>query len=344
MNTEHCSEASVTFLTSELLGSVVQVMMRETASRVSLEFTKSGASICRVRVSIYFRMATFTWNTQTCQHFVNEFVNVVFTPVHNNHSRLLQAWKSHGLWWITWNEEHLWSCFTKRKTIHQYKSRDNGNRKKKITTVNENCHRLFRNVTTDACPYSPPPPESLNLPPQGAELPPAASQYSARRIIAPPRAHWPGRTGSRLQPARLESRRGATLWGGTILPRYLPCLALACNTSSVQASERERKSTASINGDQEGGPGGSKEKGSRVEVKDGWRRRAGMRNSNFFFCFCKKLSINVPVSCFVLWWWQQLHNNVLMLWWVLWRRNQEFQYCPPPSVFDICKDARCRAK
>lgn len=52
----HC-----TFLTSELLGSVVQVMMRETASLVSLEFTKSGASICNVSVSIYRRMATFTY-------------------------------------------------------------------------------------------------------------------------------------------------------------------------------------------------------------------------------------------------------------------------------------------
>lgn len=54
-----------TFLTSELLGSVVQVMMRETASRVSLEFTKSGASICNVSVSIYLRMATFTCDAKT---------------------------------------------------------------------------------------------------------------------------------------------------------------------------------------------------------------------------------------------------------------------------------------
>lgn len=54
----------ITFLTSELLGSVVQVMMRDTASLVSLEFTKSGASICNVSVSMYFRMATFTWNTE----------------------------------------------------------------------------------------------------------------------------------------------------------------------------------------------------------------------------------------------------------------------------------------
>lgn len=53
----------ITFLTSELLGSVVQVMMRDTASLVSLEFTKSGASICNVSVSMYFRMATFTWDT-----------------------------------------------------------------------------------------------------------------------------------------------------------------------------------------------------------------------------------------------------------------------------------------
>lgn len=54
-----------TFLTSELLGSVVQVMMRETASLVSLEFTKSGASICNVSVSIYRRMATFTYRLDT---------------------------------------------------------------------------------------------------------------------------------------------------------------------------------------------------------------------------------------------------------------------------------------
>lgn len=57
-----------TFLTSELLGSIVQVMIRETASRVSLEFTKSGASICSVSVSMYFRMATFTCNTNTHLH------------------------------------------------------------------------------------------------------------------------------------------------------------------------------------------------------------------------------------------------------------------------------------
>lgn len=61
-----------TFLTSELLGSVVQVMMRETASRVSLEFTKSGASICNVSVSMYFRMATFTCNTNTHIYAHNE--------------------------------------------------------------------------------------------------------------------------------------------------------------------------------------------------------------------------------------------------------------------------------
>lgn len=50
----------LTFLTSELLGSVVQVMMRDTASRVSLEFTKSVGSIWRARDSMYFRMATLT--------------------------------------------------------------------------------------------------------------------------------------------------------------------------------------------------------------------------------------------------------------------------------------------
>lgn len=49
-----------TFLTSELLGSVVQVMMRDTAKRVSLELTKSVGSICRARDSMYFKMATFT--------------------------------------------------------------------------------------------------------------------------------------------------------------------------------------------------------------------------------------------------------------------------------------------
>ncbi|KAF3833839.1 hypothetical protein F7725_025043 [Dissostichus mawsoni] len=43
---QSCQQHVRTFLTSELLGSVVQVMMREMASRVSLEFTKSGASIC----------------------------------------------------------------------------------------------------------------------------------------------------------------------------------------------------------------------------------------------------------------------------------------------------------
>lgn len=58
-------DCASTFLTSELLGSVVQVMMRETASLVSLEFTKSGASICNVSVSIYRRMATFTYRLNT---------------------------------------------------------------------------------------------------------------------------------------------------------------------------------------------------------------------------------------------------------------------------------------
>lgn len=49
-----------TFLTSELFGSVVHVMILETASLVSLEFTKSVGSICRARDSMYFRMATLT--------------------------------------------------------------------------------------------------------------------------------------------------------------------------------------------------------------------------------------------------------------------------------------------
>lgn len=51
---------SCTFLTSELLGSVVHVMIRDTASLVSLELTKSCGSICSVSVSMYFNMATFT--------------------------------------------------------------------------------------------------------------------------------------------------------------------------------------------------------------------------------------------------------------------------------------------
>lgn len=49
-----------TFRTSELLGSVVQVMTRDTARRVSLEFIKSPGSICLARVSMYLRIATFT--------------------------------------------------------------------------------------------------------------------------------------------------------------------------------------------------------------------------------------------------------------------------------------------
>lgn len=54
---------TLTFLTSELFGSVVHVMIRETANRVSLEFTKSDGSICLAKDSMYFRMATFT-----CSH------------------------------------------------------------------------------------------------------------------------------------------------------------------------------------------------------------------------------------------------------------------------------------
>lgn len=49
-----------TFLTSELFGSVVHVMILETASLVSLEFTKSVGSICLARDSMYFRIATLT--------------------------------------------------------------------------------------------------------------------------------------------------------------------------------------------------------------------------------------------------------------------------------------------
>lgn len=42
----------LTFLTSELLGSVVQVMMRDTARRVSLELEKSPGSIWRAKASM----------------------------------------------------------------------------------------------------------------------------------------------------------------------------------------------------------------------------------------------------------------------------------------------------
>lgn len=55
-----CSSCGHTFLTSELFGSVVQVIILETASLVSLEFIKSVGSICRARDSMYFRIATLT--------------------------------------------------------------------------------------------------------------------------------------------------------------------------------------------------------------------------------------------------------------------------------------------
>lgn len=54
----------LTFLTSELLGSVVHVIIRDTARRVSLEFTKSPGSICCARVSMYLRIATFTYKNK----------------------------------------------------------------------------------------------------------------------------------------------------------------------------------------------------------------------------------------------------------------------------------------
>lgn len=57
----HQPHGRPTFLTSELLGSVVQVMMRDTARRVSLELTKSAGSIWRARDSMYFKIVTFTW-------------------------------------------------------------------------------------------------------------------------------------------------------------------------------------------------------------------------------------------------------------------------------------------
>lgn len=56
-----------TFLTSELLGSVVQVMIRDTANLVSLEFTKSPGSICCARVSMYLRIATLTCKEKESQ-------------------------------------------------------------------------------------------------------------------------------------------------------------------------------------------------------------------------------------------------------------------------------------
>lgn len=59
--TENTSLSWLTFLTSELFGSVVQVIILDTASLVSLEFTKSVGSICLAKDSIYFRIATLTW-------------------------------------------------------------------------------------------------------------------------------------------------------------------------------------------------------------------------------------------------------------------------------------------
>lgn len=58
--TANYSSSWLTFLTSELFGSVVQVIILDTASLVSLEFTKSVGSICLAKDSIYFRIATFT--------------------------------------------------------------------------------------------------------------------------------------------------------------------------------------------------------------------------------------------------------------------------------------------
>lgn len=62
--TANTSLSWLTFLTSELFGSVVQVIILDTASLVSLEFTKSVGSICLAKDSIYFRIATLTWEMQ----------------------------------------------------------------------------------------------------------------------------------------------------------------------------------------------------------------------------------------------------------------------------------------
>lgn len=145
--------------------------------------------------------------------------------------------------------------------------------KKQKETINANNHR--QNVNTDSCSHCPPPPPDLYICTSRARTSSQSLRSTARHTIAPPGAHWPGRTGSRLRPAPLESKRGAALWGGTILPRTLPCLALARNTSSVQASERERRSTASINRDRGTRTGESRGRwkaGGRVRGKL-WRRR-----------------------------------------------------------------------
>lgn len=62
--TARTSLSWLTFLTSELFGSVVQVIILDTASLVSLEFTKSVGSICLAKDSIYFKIATFTWEVK----------------------------------------------------------------------------------------------------------------------------------------------------------------------------------------------------------------------------------------------------------------------------------------
>lgn len=80
-----------TFLTSELLGSVVQVMMRETARRVSLEFTKSVGSICRARDSMYFKMVTLTCEEDGQILFTDDLDQRRWSVVLRN-SSYLQIW------------------------------------------------------------------------------------------------------------------------------------------------------------------------------------------------------------------------------------------------------------
>lgn len=114
--------------------------------------------------------------------------------------------------------------------------------------MNADRHSRLQNSTNDSWTDTCPPIHLLGCHYRGTsgwELSPKHLAALCHCAIAPPGAHWPGRTGSRLWPARLESRRGAALWGGTILHWPLPCHDR--NTSSAQASERKRRSTVSIN-------------------------------------------------------------------------------------------------
>lgn len=52
--------ALFTFLTSALLGSVVQVIIRDTAKRESLELLKSEGSIKSISACMYCNTAAFT--------------------------------------------------------------------------------------------------------------------------------------------------------------------------------------------------------------------------------------------------------------------------------------------